>query len=412
MSADETPGESSSPSIKGETDGLAERSMDQRWMRQALQLAEGTIGLASPNPRVGCVLVRRGVAVGRGAHRYDERDHAEIVALRDAGPLARGATAYVTLEPCSHLGRTGPCAVALREAGVARVVVATGDPNPQVNGEGLRMLREAGIAVTIGVMAQQARVLNHGFARFIRRGLPFVTVKAGVSLDGRIAPAHGSKPAGSVRYLTGARSLLAVQKLRHASDAVLTGIGTVLEDDPLLTDRSGGARRRRLLRVILDTELRLPLRSALVQSAQNDVLVCTLNDSPDGSPSASMSPAKRERWQALEQAGVQVCAVGSGSGGRVSLPHVMRLLAESYSVLNVLAEGGSQLNRSLLQGADGEPIADKLCLFYAPMFLGDEGVPLLGGSDPLSLELQRATVAESGSDFYMEASLRDPWRDS
>jgi diaminohydroxyphosphoribosylaminopyrimidine deaminase/5-amino-6-(5-phosphoribosylamino)uracil reductase len=381
----------------------ADETQDARWMRQALQLAEASIGMASPNPRVGCVLVKHGIVVGRGAHQYDRKDHAEIVALNDAGPQARGATAYVTLEPCAHTGRTAPCAEALLKAGVARVVAATGDPNPLVNGQGFAMLREKDVAVTVGVMPDQARALNDGFARWIKHKLPFVTLKAGVSLDGRIAPPRAQKPAGSVAYLTGARSLLAVQKLRHSVDAVLTGIGTVLEDNPLLTDRSGGARRRALLRVVLDSGLQLPVASRLVQTAQNDVLVCTAATTEDR--------AHRERWNALEAAGIQVRAVGAAPEGGLNLEAVLRLLGEGYGVLNVLTEGGSRLNRALLGSEYGAPIADKLCLFYAPMFLGEAGVPLVAGGLPVPMELRRFTVAESGSDFRMEAYLRDPWRD-
>lgn len=381
-----------------------DRNPDARWMRQALLLAEGSIGLASPNPRVGCVLVKAGLVVGCGAHHYDRRDHAEVVALREAGQEARGATAYVTLEPCSHTGRTPPCADALLKAGVERVVVATGDPNPHVNGTGLHRLRAAGVAVTTGVMAEPARALNDGFARWIQRRVPFVTLKAGISLDGRIAPSHENKAPGSVAYLTGARSLLAVQRLRHSVDAVLTGIGTVLEDNPLLTDRSGGQRRRALLRVVLDTDLRLPVASRLVQTAQNDVLVLTAARPGDA--------AHRARARALEAAGVQVHNTPERPNGRMQLTAVLRLLGEQYGVLNLLTEGGSQLNRSLLEG-EGESgsLADKLCLFYAPMFLGDAGVPLIAGALSTPIELRRFSTTESGSDFRFEAYLRDPWAD-
>ncbi len=378
-------------------------SPDARWMRQALQLAQDSTGLASPNPHVGCVLVKNGVVVGRGAHHYNKREHAEIVALREAGEQARGATAYVTLEPCAHVGRTGPCAVALREAGVARVVVATGDPNPLVNGQGMGILRAAAIPVTVGVLPEPARALNDGFARWIRRRFPFVTLKAGVSLDGRIAPSRSQKAAGNVAYLTGARSLLAVQTMRHGSDAILTGIGTVLEDNPLLTDRSGGARRRPLLRVVLDSQLRLPLESRLAQTAQGDVLVLTAHRDGDG--------LHRERRLALEAAGVQVCFVNTLPSGALDLRDALRLLGDQYSILNLLCEGGSRLSRALLEPAEGGPVADKLCLFYAPMFLGESGVPLLAGEAPLQLELLRSSTAESGSDFRFEAYLRDPWRD-
>ena len=385
------------------------RDPDARWMRHALELAEASVGLASPNPHVGCVLVRHGIVVGRGAHHYDRKDHAEAVALREAGEQARGATAYVTLEPCAHTGRTPPCAQALIGAGVARVVAATGDPFPLVNGRGLALLREAGIAVTVGVLESQARALNDGFARFVLKGLPLVTLKAGVSLDGRIAPPRSEKAPGSVAYLTGAHSLLAVQKLRHASDAVLTGIGTVLEDNPLLTDRSGGARRRPLLRVVLDSRLRLPVESQLVRTARadpGDLLIFTVDAPGDR--------AHAERRQVLEAAGVRVRSVGTASAGGLDLRAVLRLLAEEHQVLNLLVEGGSRLNRALLagDGPDGAgQIADKLCLFYAPMFLGEAGVPLVAGELPLPLEMRRSVISESGSDFRLEAWLRDPWRD-
>ncbi len=372
------------------------RSVDEHWMRQALALATETIGLASPNPVVGCVLVRgEGAVVGRGAHVYDQLDHAEIVALKEAGAEARGAIAYVTLEPCSHTGRTGPCAEALVRAGVARVVVATEDPNPAVSGGGLVRLREAGVAVTVGVLAEQARQINDGFARHIRRGLPFVTLKAGLSLDGRIAPAPAERlgSAGTI-YLTSPHSLVAVQRMRHGSDAVLTGIGTVLADDPLLTDRSGLLRRRALLRVILDPALRLPVASQLVSSAGGDVLVYTAD-------------AKTGRAEALREAGVEVEQAPVVEGGsRLDLGAILRLLGERRGVVNLLAEGGSRLNRTLL----GEALVDKLCLFYAPMFLGEQGVPLVAGAGSLHPEMALASLTRSGDDFCFEAYLRDPWR--
>lgn len=375
---------------------------DEHWMRMAVQQARESVGLASPNPHVGCVLVRDGAVVGRGAHLYDHRDHAEVVALREAGSAARGATAYVTLEPCAHTGRTGPCAVALLEAGVTRVVIATGDPNPQVNGKGAAILREGGLVVSQGALAEEARALNDGFARWIRTGLPLVVVKAALSLDGRIAPAAAARQAGAVAYLTGARSLMAVHHMRHAADAVLTGVGTILADNPLLTDRSGGMRRRRLLRVVLDTYLRTPLSSRLVQSAEDDVLLMTAETQDDGEHA--------ERKAALAAAGVKVCGVPLGADGRLDLRAVFQLLGSEYAVLHLLTEGGSHLNRALLDSTAGHALADTLSLFYAPMFLGEEGVPLLAGDPPLQLEMRRFAVSEIGSDFRMDACLRDPWR--
>src|ERR1700679_605810 len=220
---------------------------DEEYMRRALELARATVGLASPNPQVGCVLVRDCEIVGEGAHFYDERDHAEIVALRQAGELARGATAYVTLEPCSHHGRTGPCAEALIAAGVGRVVAATVDPNPVVSGRGIVRLRAAGVEVDVGVCEREARAVNDAFACWVRTGRPLVMLKAAVSADGMIAPAE-SMP-GEIYWVTGVEARAEVQRMRHGVDAVLTGIGTVLADDPLLTDRSGimgpGGRARR-----------------------------------------------------------------------------------------------------------------------------------------------------------------------
>ncbi len=374
-------------------DGSASDS-DAGWMRQALVLAERSIGLASPNPVVGCVLVNDGRLVGQGAHVYEKLDHAEIVALRQAGDQARGATAYVTLEPCSHTGRTGPCADALIRAGIARVVVATTDPNPGVSGRGIERLRAAGILLTHGVLAEPARRLNDGFARYIRHKLPLVTLKAGLSLDGRIAPQPQSRPTvAAVTYLTSPHSLAAVHRMRHGADAVLTGIGTVLSDDPLLTDRSGLARRRPLLRVVLDTALRLPLDARLVAGAQQDVLVYT----------AEGGSAKAE---ALRAAGVMIEQVPrSPAGAGLDLRPVLRSLGERRGIVNLLAEGGSRLNRVLL----GDQLVDKLCLFYAPILLGDQAIPLLAGADGLQPSLAGVTLTQSGADFRLEAYLRDPW---
>ena len=369
-----------------------ERLGNEHWMRAALDLARQSVGLASPNPAVGCVLVKDDVVVGRGFHEYGQLDHAEVVALKAAAGEARGSTAYVTLEPCCHTGRTAPCTEALIEAGVAIVVVATGDPNPAVNGQGIERLRSAGIPVDVGVLAGEARKLNDGFARYIRTGLPFVTLKAGVSLDGRIAPAPGTAPAGIPVMLTGEESRMAVQRMRHASDALITGINTVLTDDPLLTDRTGLPRRRRLQRVVLDSALRLRLDSKLVRTAQEDVLVfCTIPVS--------------ERQRALEALGVRVERVEAGTGGaRVSLRRVIERLGE-MEITSAMIEGGSQLSSSAL----GLNAVDKLSLFYAPMFLGAAGVPLLNSIESSRPEWANVCVQQLGNDVWFEGYLRDPW---
>jgi diaminohydroxyphosphoribosylaminopyrimidine deaminase/5-amino-6-(5-phosphoribosylamino)uracil reductase len=364
---------------------------DERWMRRALALAEQSVGLASPNPAVGCVLVKNDAIIGEGFHAYDQRDHAEIVALKAAGPAAKGSTAYVTLEPCSHTGRTGPCADALIQAGVTRVVAATADPNPAVNGCGLERLRHAGIAVEIGVLQEEARELNDAFARYIQTRLPFVTLKAGISLDGRIAPAPGYRTARRAIMLTGPESQAEVQRMRHASDALITGIGTVLADNPLLTDRTGLPRRRPLLRVVLDSGLRLPLDSRLVQTAAADVLVFCVN--PDA-----------ERRRALEGAGIRVEQLDPEPGAnRVPLQHVLQRLAE-LEITSAMLEGGAKLNATALSG-----YADKLSLFYAPIFLGPAAVPFVEAFETINIQAIRTRQRAFGRDRQLETWLRDPW---
>lgn len=381
-------------------------------MQRALELAEHSVGLASPNPAVGCVLVKDGLVVGVGRHEYDKKDHAEIVALKTAGEAARGATAYVTLEPCAHTGRTGPCTTALIEARVARVVVATEDPNPAVSGRGLERLRAAGIAVSTGIMEREARTLNDGFAKHIQTGLPFVTLKAGVSLDGRIAPAPGNAPRGAPVFLTGEKARAQVQEMRHAADAVITGINTVLQDDPHLTDRSGLPRRRPLLRVILDSGLRTPLDSKLVRTAQDDLLIfCTV------------APTQRQRT--LEALGVRVervatteaardqFAAGTTAGDQaarrsgVCLKAVMKRLG-AMEILSAILEAGGQLNASALNGGH----VDKITLFYAPVFLGPNAVPLLQEAMTRPLAPIPSAVACVDQDVRVDAYLRDPWGES
>ena len=376
------------------------------WMYEALDLARRSIGFASPNPVVGCVLVKDEEVVGKGFHGYDWLDHAEICALKDAGRTARGSTAYVTLEPCSHTGRTGACARALVAAGVSRVIVATADPNPAVNGKGIEILRDAGIEVEVGMLEREARRLNDGFARHIRTGLPFVTLKAALSLDGRIAPAPGSAPRGAPVYLSGEESRAEVHHMRHGVDAVVTGINSVLQDDPQLTDRSGLQRRRPLLRVVLDSALRMPLDAKLVRTAKEDVLVfCTVAPTERQRGLEAMG-VRVERVEADEKspAGVTRRWTDPARRSGVSLKQVLQRLGE-LDVLSVMIEGGGQVNGSALAGEH----VDKLTFFYAPVFLGTHGVPLL--QDPLNLGPLAAepTVERFGSDVRVEAYLRDPW---
>ena len=245
---------------------------DEQFLRRALDLARQGIGLASPSPYVGAVIVdSHGTIVGTGAYTYDGVKHAEVRALEHAGDRARGGTLYINLEPHSHQGRTPPCTDALIAAGIRRVVASMPDPNPKVSGRGFEKLRAAGVQVEVGGLEAEACRLNEAFTRHIRHGVPLVTLKAAMTLDGKIAPppAAGLKSAAGIPaggWITGEAARAHVQQQRHRSDAILVGVGTILADDPLLTDRSGGPRRRPLLRVILDSRLRLPLKSRLVQS--------------------------------------------------------------------------------------------------------------------------------------------------
>ncbi len=365
--------------------------LDRHWMELALRQAEQSVGLASPNPAVGCVLVQGDRLVGEGFHAFDLRDHAEIVALKQAGSQARGATAYVTLEPCSHHGRTGPCADALLAAGVERVVVATVDPNPAVHGVGIAKLRAGGVEVRAGVLAEPARRLNDGFARFVTAGLPFVTMKVAATLDGRIAAAE--RLAGAPYWITGEEARAEVHRMRHAADALVAGVGTILADNPLLTDRSGLPRRRPLLRIVLDSALRTPLGSQLVETAHEDVLIF-------------FTHASVAAQQALEKRGIRLQQIGQDRPGeRVALPQVLESLGR-MSITSLLIEGGAQVHTAALN----QGLVDKLMLFYAPTFLGDAAVPMLGAINELP-RIQQYSLKTFGKDFALEAYLRDPWKD-
>ena len=376
---------------------------DHRFMHRALDLARATIGLASPNPQVGCVLVHEEDILGEGAHLYDDRDHAEIAALKQAterGLSTEGATAYVTLEPCSHHGRTGPCADALIAAKIARCVVATVDPNPLVGGQGIAKLRAAGIDVTIGVLEQQARDLNDAFAHFVQTRRPFVTLKAALSVDGKLAPPAAQRKPGQPHWLTGPEARAEVHRLRHASDALLTGIGTVLADDPTLTDRSGilgpggQPRRRPLLRVVLDTHLRLPLTSQLVRSAANDLLIVCGAEAPP------------RNIAALAANGIEVLPVPQHNG-HLSLAAVLKELARR-NLLSVLLEAGSQLNGTFLT----QGLVHKAVLFYAETELGDSALPFATGiPSPFLFEqsLRRVTRTGFGPDACVTGYLNYPW---
>jgi diaminohydroxyphosphoribosylaminopyrimidine deaminase/5-amino-6-(5-phosphoribosylamino)uracil reductase len=327
-------------------------------MRAALALARRGLGNAWPNPAVGCVLVKDGRVIGRGWTQPGGRPHAETEALRRAGEAARGATAYVTLEPCSHHGRTPPCCEALAEAGIARVVMAMRDPDPRVNGRGLAMLRGAGIVVEEGLLEAEARALNAGFFRRIQAGMPVVTLKLASTLDGRIATASGES-----RWITGEAARREVHALRARHDAILVGSGTVLADDPDLTCRIPGMERVPMLRVVADARLRTPPAARLVQGAQPaPALIITA----PGHPPAAQAP--------FIAAGADIVTVPAHAAGGLDLPSLLRALGRR-GVTRVLAEGGAGLAAALLR----QGLVDRLIWFHAPAVMGGDGHPALEG---------------------------------
>ena len=357
-------------------------------MEHALSLARKGIGLASPNPQVGCVIVREGQIVGEGFHQYEWRDHAEIVALKSAGEKARGATLYVTLEPCNHTGRTGPCTEAIIAAGIRRVVAAMEDPNAATSGRGFERLRAANIEAATGVLEDDARRLNEAFACWIRTKKPLVTLKSALTLDGQLALPQAKKR-GPSAWVTSEESRAEVHRMRRASDALLTGIGTILSDDPLLTDRSGLPRRKRLLRVILDSKLRLPPGSRIVQTADDDLLVFT------------EAPLKSAKARRLEKAGVELVSARA-TRGRIDLKTVLTELGRR-EILSVLLEAGPTLNGAALSGG----LVHKLMLFYAPKFAGEAGVPFAHMSALAQAPLPNVRVQGFGPDVAIEAYLQD-----
>ena len=387
---------------------MPDHSADEQLLRQALDLARQGVGLASPNPLVGVVIVdTHGAVVGTGTHTYEGVTHAEVRALTQASNKAKGGTLYINLEPCSHHGRTPPCTEAVIAAGIRRVVASMPDPNPLVSGQGFERLRAAGVQVEVGGREGQARRLNETFARYIRHGTPLVTLKAAMTLDGKIAPppadalqrGDGTPPGG---WITSDVARAHVQELRHQHDALLVGVGTILADDPLLTDRSGRQRRRPLLRVILDSRLRLPLDSRLVQSVTNaagsqDVLVfCSSDD-------------ENKRTQ-LQERGVRVEKLPSAlPDGRPDMPAILRKLGQ-LEITSVMIEGGATVNWTALAAG----VVDKVFLYYAPKILAGTGsIPFAAGAGfpriSEAAQVKSLHLHRFGEDFAVEGYLRDPY---
>lgn len=333
-------------------------STDDRFMARALQLAERGRYSTSPNPRVGCVIVRDNTIVGEGWHHFAGEGHAEVNALAEAGALAKGATAYVTLEPCSHTGKTGPCSTALIEAGVAKVVSAMEDPNPDVSGRGHQRLRDAGIDVISHVMQEQAAALNAGYVKRMRTGLPKVRCKLAMSLDGRTAMANGES-----QWITGPSARAEVQRLRAQSCAVMTGIGSILLDDSQLTVRelavadSYSVPRKAPLRVVMDSRLCTPLDARVIGEDQRCLIMYSNSDVANA--------------EDLRQRGASVVRI-SGQSQAVDLEAALRYLADKEQCNDILLEAGATLSGAMLKAG----LVDELHLFIAPVILGSEARPL------------------------------------
>jgi diaminohydroxyphosphoribosylaminopyrimidine deaminase/5-amino-6-(5-phosphoribosylamino)uracil reductase len=388
---------------------MVDVTTDEAFLRQTLELARRGIGLTSPNPCVGAIIVSPdGAVVGSGSYTYDGLRHAEILALDQAGPKARGANLYLNLEPCSHQGRTPPCADAVIAAGIRRVVACMQDPNPMVSGQGFAKLRAAGVQVASGFLEDEAKRLNESFARYIRHKVPLVTLKTAMTLDGKIAPAPGESDnptalgAGGVTggWITSEIARQHVHELRHENDAIMVGVGTIIADDPLLTDRSDKPRRRPLLRLVVDSYLRLPHQSRIVKTAKDDVLVLC-------------SFAEEKKKQALQALGIRVEQIAPAMrDGRPDMIGIVKRLGE-MEITSLLIEGGAMVNWAALAAG----VVDKVFLYYAPKILAGSGsVPFAAG--PGFRHMSDAAYVKSfrlhrfGEDFALEGYLRDPYEES
>jgi diaminohydroxyphosphoribosylaminopyrimidine deaminase/5-amino-6-(5-phosphoribosylamino)uracil reductase len=396
---------------------------DEQFMQQALELARQGVALASPNPCVGAVLVApNGEVVGRGIHLYEARKHAEVLAIEEAGKRARGATLYLNLEPCSHTGRTGPCTDTVIDAGIKRVFAAMRDPNPREGGRGLAKLREAGIEVHEGLSQSEAKKLNESFAKYIRSQAPFVTLKTAMTLDGKIAPPPGDAQAepglGSLApsggWITSVMARAHVHEMRHANDAIMVGVGTIIADDPLLTDRTGLPRRRPLQRVVLDSRLRLPLESRVVKTAHADLIVfcCFAEENKRRELEArgvivEQVPMRRP----LDDGTIVFPGATPAIDGRPDLDRVMANLGERQ-ITSLIIEGGAMVNWAALS----EGIVDKIFFYYAPKILAGTGsIPFALGAGYRRISeaasVKSLTLHRFGEDFAVEGYLRDPYED-
>jgi diaminohydroxyphosphoribosylaminopyrimidine deaminase/5-amino-6-(5-phosphoribosylamino)uracil reductase len=365
-----------------------ETATDITYMQRALELAAMGTGYVSPNPLVGCVVVKDGRIVGEGYHQRYGEAHAEVHALQAAGAKAKDAVLYVTLEPCSHSGKTPPCAEAVVRSGVVRVVVAMRDPNPLVDGGGLARLRAAGITCTVGVCEAEARRLNEAFVYHVTTGRPFVTLKCAITLDGKIATRTGAS-----RWITGPAAREVVHQLRHATDVILVGLGTVIHDDPLLTTRLPHGGGRNPLRVVVDSGLNLPLRAHVATvTPECRTLVATTEGAP------------QSRQQQLEARGVEILRCPAYDEGGVEIEALWRMLG-ARGITSVLVEGGARLSATLLQ----RRLIDKVLFFVAPKIIGGDGLSVIGACGVETMEqaiaLRNMTSRHVGEDVMLEAYL-------
>lgn len=360
---------------------------DHQYMDQALRLAARGIGRTSPNPVVGCVIVAKGKVVGRGFHPKAGEPHAEVFALRDAGEMAEGATAYVTLEPCSHTGRTPPCAEALIKAKVGRVVAAMTDPNPKVAGRGMQMLAAAGIVVETGIREREAQELNRPFITWIEKSRPLVTLKMAASLDGKTATRTGES-----QWITGPEARMKVQAMRNQHDVVMVGIGTVLADDPRLNCRQAGGRDP--VRLVVDSNLRIADDAAIFTSSKSAPLLI-----------ATLQKNSQQRIARVKANNAELILCRETAAGQVDLQDLMQQLGKR-DITSVLSESGGILSDGLLNAG----LVDRLALFLAPKLIGGQGAPgLLKGLGVEHLaqarEIVDLKIRTLGRDLFLEGNF-------
>ena len=369
-----------------------ESAADRDYMQIALNLAQRARGFTSPNPMVGALVVKNNKITGQGYHVKAGTPHAEIYALNEAGENAPGATLYVTLEPCCHQGRTEPCTKAILNSGVERVVVAMVDPNPLVKGKGIRCLKEGGLRVTVGVLEKEARCLNEAFIKYIITRMPFVFLKAAMSLDGKIATRTGES-----KWITGPEARKYSHQLRNWYDAILVGVNTILRDDPALTARLPEEETKNPVRIVVDSQARTPLDARVVTSAK---------ETPTFIAVTKAAPA--DKISGLEKMGVEVLPVKANHNGRVDLKDLMLELGRR-EITSVLIEGGGEVHSSALKAG----IADKIGWFIAPLIIGGQGAPGPVGGEGVAaikeaISLKQIAVKKCGRDIFVEGYLTAP----